>query len=347
MTKQILVIEDQEEVRENIAELLELSGYDVIDASDGKKGIKLALDKQPDLILCDIMMPEMDGYEALYIMSKNPKTASIPFIFLTAKAEKSDFRKGMNLGADDYITKPFEEMELLGAVERRLERFEKISSEENLSEFISKANNYPGLESLEADLRVRDYGKRDIIYRQGDYANFAYKVLSGKVKIYQLNEDGKELIQHIAKEGEFFGEKALISDSDYSQFAQAMEDVRLQVIPRQVFNDLLHQNREVSGQFIKMLAQSLIEKEQTLVDMAYDTVRKRTANALIKLHETYGNDGEQSEFQISRADLASLVGTATESVIRILSEFKKDGILEIKGGTIKVLNVGELKAMPY
>jgi len=88
----------------------------------------MALDSPPDLILCDIMMPEMDGYEVLYLLSKNPETTSLPFIFLTAKAEKTDFRKGMNMGADDYITKPYEEMELLGAIERRLKKYEELSN---------------------------------------------------------------------------------------------------------------------------------------------------------------------------------------------------------------------------
>ncbi|MFK7953387.1 MAG: PleD family two-component system response regulator, partial [Ekhidna sp.] len=128
MKRNILIIEDQAEVRENIAELLDLSNYDVKTASDGKEGVKIALSTPPDLVLCDIMMPEMDGYEVLYLLSKNPKTASLPFIFLTAKAEKSDFRKGMNMGADDYITKPFEEMELLGAIERRLKKYDDLSS---------------------------------------------------------------------------------------------------------------------------------------------------------------------------------------------------------------------------
>ena len=109
--RKILVIEDQEDVRENIAELLDLSNYEPVIASNGKEGVKKALEIKPDLILCDIMMPEMDGYEVLYLIGKNPEIASIPFIFLTAKSEKNDFRKGMNLGADDYITKPFEEME--------------------------------------------------------------------------------------------------------------------------------------------------------------------------------------------------------------------------------------------
>lgn len=344
MKQKILVIEDHAEVRENIMELLELSGYDAVGAANGKLGVQKALKEHPNLILCDIMMPELDGFETLYILSKNAETASTPFIFLTAKAEKGDFRKGMNMGADDYITKPFDEMELLGAVERRLARFEKISADQDLETFLTSANQYPGLEQLKGKMQTKKYKKGDVLYRQGDYANFAYKVVRGKIKSYQLNEDGKELLHHIFTPGEFMGEKELINQSDHHQFAQAMEETEVQVIPRDLFQDLLHQNREVAGQFIKMLAQNLVEQEQKIVEMAYDSVRKRTADALVELHNTYQN---KEGFRISRADLASMVGTATESVIRILSEFKKDGYLEIKGSNIRILQLEKLQHVPF
>jgi DNA-binding response OmpR family regulator len=107
MAKKILVIEDNSEVRENLEEILELSGYEVVVAEDGKVGVDKAISEKPDLILCDVMMPRLDGFGVLNILSKRSQTADIPFIFLTAKTEKSDFRRGMNLGADDYITKPF------------------------------------------------------------------------------------------------------------------------------------------------------------------------------------------------------------------------------------------------
>ena len=118
----ILIIEDNNDVRENLAEILELSGYDVSAAENGKVGVEAALGDVPDLILCDIMMPELDGFGVLRILSKNPKVASVPFIFLTAKAEKEDFRRGMGLGADDYITKPFDDVELLDTIEMRLKK---------------------------------------------------------------------------------------------------------------------------------------------------------------------------------------------------------------------------------
>lgn len=346
--KKILVIEDQEDVRENIAELLDLSNYEPITASNGKEGVKKALEVKPNLILCDIMMPEMDGYEVIYLISKNPEIASIPFIFLTAKSEMGDFRKGMNMGADDYITKPFEEMELLSAIERRLEKYDKLSANSEFKDFIQQARRYDELKDLEKNSKTRVFKKKDIIYRQGDFASYAYKIIKGKIKTYQINEDGKEFIIDILKDGDFLGENALIQDTDRTEFAQALDETELSLIPRKDFQDLVFQNREVSAQFIKMLSQNLLAKEHNLMEMAYDTVRKRTADSLMKLYNTYQekSDGKVS-FEVTRADLASMVGTATESVIRILSEFKKDGLIKIEGGTIQILEPDELSAIRY
>jgi len=124
--KHLLLIEDNNEIRENTAEILELAGYSVSTAENGKRGIEIALQKKPDLIICDVMMPVLDGYGVLHLVHKNPELAPIPFIFLTAKAERTDFRKGMEMGADDYITKPFEDIELLNAVEVRLKDGKRV-----------------------------------------------------------------------------------------------------------------------------------------------------------------------------------------------------------------------------
>lgn len=118
----ILVIEDEESVRENLLDLLEAEDFETITAANGKIGINLAVSTVPDLILCDMMMPEVDGYGVLTALRQEPLTATIPFIFLTAKSAKSDFRQGMDMGADDYLTKPFTRAELLSAIMNRLER---------------------------------------------------------------------------------------------------------------------------------------------------------------------------------------------------------------------------------
>ena len=114
--KKVLVIEDNKEILENTAEILELSNYHVFTAENGKIGIERALANKPDLILCDIMMPELDGYGVLHMVQSHPELQHTPFIFLTAKTDLSEIRKGMSLGADDYIPKPFDPTDLLTAV---------------------------------------------------------------------------------------------------------------------------------------------------------------------------------------------------------------------------------------
>lgn len=118
----ILVIEDEMYVRENILARLEAEGFDTVNAENGINGVSLALSHRPDLIICDVMMPELDGYGVLTMLRQNPLTATIPFIFLTAKADKVDLRQGMEMGADDYLTKPFTRTELLGAIAARLQK---------------------------------------------------------------------------------------------------------------------------------------------------------------------------------------------------------------------------------
>src|ERR1700733_15583379 len=136
--KKILLIEDNDDIRTNTAEILELSGYEVIMAENGKTGIEYAIEHKPDLIICDIMMPVLDGYGVLHAIHKNEAIKNTPFIFLTAKTERSDFRRGMELGADDYITKPFSGTELLNAVDGRLKKIDLLKQE-----------LLPGLEGLQ------------------------------------------------------------------------------------------------------------------------------------------------------------------------------------------------------
>ena len=127
--KKILVIEDEQTVRASLLDLLEAEGYEVIAAENGLIGVGLARKERPDLIICDIMMPKMDGYEVLTALHQEPLLATIPFIFLTAKADKSELREGMVLGADDYLTKPFTRLELFAAITTRLDKQALLSTQ--------------------------------------------------------------------------------------------------------------------------------------------------------------------------------------------------------------------------
>lgn len=148
----ILLIEDETSVRENILDLLEAEGFETISAPNGKVGIDLALSEAPDLILCDLMMPEVDGYGVLQKLRQEAVTSTIPFIFLTAKSTRTDFRQGMDLGADDYLTKPFTRAELLGAINSRLDK--QITMKNHLSNTNSQVKAFsPEILLIKAILR--------------------------------------------------------------------------------------------------------------------------------------------------------------------------------------------------
>src|SRR3989442_4529710 len=135
--KKILVIEDEPEMRRNITTLLRYRDYEPIAAENGRQGIETARREKPDLILCDVMMPELDGYAVLHALQADPSLARIPFIFLTAKGEKDDLRSGMNLGADDYLTKPVANADLVQAIETRLRRHQQQANREFKPNFSS------------------------------------------------------------------------------------------------------------------------------------------------------------------------------------------------------------------
>lgn len=349
--KKILLIEDNAEMRENTAEILELANYKVITAPNGKEGVRLAQTEHPDLIISDIMMPELDGYGVLHMLSKDAATASIPFIFLTAKAEKSDYRKGMGLGADDYLTKPFDDMELLHAVETRLRKAERLKAEfskdiSGLNAFLSEAKSLEIINHVPENYRIKVYKKKEVIYTEGANPMGVYFLNKGKVKIVKTSEIGKELITDLINEGDFFGYVSLLEGQTYTDTAQALEDVEICMIPKDDFFSLLFSNREVAQKFIKMLSNELAEKEERLVKLAYNSVRKRVAEALIELRNRYKKPTDKFfSISISREDLANIVGTAPETVIRTLSDFKEEKLIDIKASNITILDEGKLERM--
>ena len=347
--KTVLLIEDDNDVRETTADILELANFKVVQADGGKQGVIRAKNEDPDIIICDIMMPEMDGYEVLYMLGKDPRTASIPFIFLTAKAEKSEVRYGMNLGADDYITKPFEEMDLLKAVEIRLDRSEKLrkTSSGNLQELNQFVNEARGLEELKAlsrEFRARVYQPKEILYHEGDYPHDLIFINSGKVKTGKMNEQGKEYVSGIHSRGDFLGHVPILKNIQYQDFAVVLETAEIVRIPRKDFQTLVHRNPEVSAHFIKLLSGDILENQEKLLSLAFDSVRKRTAETLLELRDRFATEEDTNPvIDMYRNDLAGIVGTAKETLVRTLSDFNKSGWVKVKGKKITILEEGELR----
>jgi DNA-binding response OmpR family regulator len=351
--QKILVIEDNQEVRENIAEIIQLSGYEVITAENGKVGAERAMSEKPDLIICDIMMPVLDGYGVLHLLNKHEQTAGTPFIFLTAKSERSDLRKGMEMGADDYITKPFDGIELLNAVESRLKKLEYLRrtfepDPNGVNEFIDGAQQLGHIALTSEEREVCFYPKKHLLYAEGHRPKFVYYVVSGKVKTYLINDDGKEFITHVYGSGDFFGYLAILEETNYKDNAQILDDAELMLIPRKDFLNLILCDLRISGQFIKMIAHNTVSDEENLINLAYNSLRKKVSFGLLKLLEKYKADKNGVvELDISRENMASTIGVATESLIRTLGDFKSEKLIDIQNGKVIITNEKKMRELPY
>ncbi len=334
--KKILIIEDNQDVRENTADILELANYEVCTAENGKMGIELAKSKKPDVIICDIMMPELNGYDVLEYLSEDEKTATTPFIFLTAKTEKTDIRKGMNLGADDYLTKPFEENELLKAVEVRLKKHNFLKKEfskdiEGINQFLDEVSSHDSTARLSKDRDGIIYKKRDTLFMEGDAAHTLYFIQSGSIKTYKTTESGKCLVTGIFGPEQFVGQLSLLNDiGTYVDTATVLEQAEVLEIPKIDFTQLVYGDKLIANKFISMISNDLIDIQERLVGMAFTTVRQRLAKTLLDFYEKGTlNNTRYEGIDISREDLAGLIGTATETAIRMLTDFKDEGLVTI------------------
>jgi CRP-like cAMP-binding protein/CheY-like chemotaxis protein len=344
MNEKILVIEDNNDIRESTAEILEFSGYKVIQASNGKQGVELALQK-PDLILCDIMMPELDGYGVLYMLGKNVETGSIPFIFLTAKSERIDFRKGMEMGADDYLTKPFDEIELLKAIEGRFAKEQKQKAHHSktllrLESLRTKSESGAAeLKTLIAGRKIRQIKKGQVIYYDGDQPLGIYLILEGSIKTARRSDDGRELMTGLFKADDYLGVSALLLEQAFTETAEALEESAICLLHKDPVIALLNRYPDIGSQFIKILSNDIRDKEEQLLDLAYHSVRKRLSNILVKL----STQGKELDFKISREELASMVGIASETVSRTLTDFKEEGLIDKKGSIVFIKDLERLQ----
>lgn len=344
----ILVIEDNDEIRENIVEILELASYKVIFAKNGKQGVEVAIAGLPDVILCDIVMPELDGYGVLYLLNKNTETTNIPFIFITSKSERLDLRKGMEMGADDYLTKPFGRLELLNAIEIRLKKKEiqhhfYSKSLNKLDNLLSKSDGLTALKTIVSERKSRFFKKNQVVHYEGDSATGIYLVLSGKIKTIKMAEDGRELMTGIFQRDDFLGTNIILSNIPYDDTATALEDSYLCFFPKGQFDELLLLYPDLASKFLKILSNEIRNKDAYLLQLAYQSVRKRIAEAILRLF--LQRDDVSKSVSISRDDLAALSGTASETVSRTLTEFKNEGLIEKKGSALKILNHEKISKM--
>jgi CRP/FNR family transcriptional regulator, polysaccharide utilization system transcription regulator len=346
--KKILIIEDNLDVRENINELLSLSGYEVYIAENGKIGTQQAIKNKPDLIICDIMMPILDGYSTLKVLRRNPKTIHIPFIFLTAKTKKDDFRKGMNMGADDYISKPFTDIELLEAIETRLEKSQNTIPKILVNSFLDDKEHFEKVfTDFLIDKEYRFYNKKDIIFKTDNYCRFVFWIKKGKAMTYKTNEFGKKLILSLLRTNDLIGIDDVFYTTNYKHSAIATENSEIALIPKDDFIEFLKTDNCASQYITRVLAQKSAKKDIRLLKMAYSCVRKRLAEALLLIYNHYNKKSDNYyEINISREELAFISGATKETVTRTLSEFKACNLIETKGSKITLLDIDELIATP-
>jgi len=342
--KTILIIEDNTNIRENIVEILDLAGYKTVDCENGKIGLDLIQKQIPDLILCDIMMPEMDGFTLLHLLRKAEATKAVPFIFLTAKTERFDFRKGMEMGADDFITKPFEELELLNAVESRLLRSESLKQVLKISKTMGNIDIHQIFTSLG---KTEKLSKKQIVYEDGKHAKNVYLINSGRVKCVKGSDEGKELIIDIASQHDFLGYLTILGSGIYDETAIVLEDAELISVSKDDFLNLIFSDVEIANLLIKTFAKNVKEKEDKLLIMAYGNLRKRVAKTLVELDEKFKNVETGNTLEIKREELASYIGIATESLIRTLSDFKSEKLIDIRDSRIRVINRDKLKNLLF
>jgi DNA-binding response OmpR family regulator len=376
--RRLLVIDDHDDIRENIAEILTLGGYEVFTAPNGKRGVETALKEKPELIICDIMMPELDGYGVLHLLRKNDATLDTPFIFLTARTERSDFRKGMEMGADDYITKPFDDIELLNAIEIRLKKYDILhgkysGDEKGASELIADLRKSGTLRLNAQTAETQDLSKKMFLYQEGKRPRSLFLLKSGKIKAFRINEDGKEYITNLYVPGDYIGYLSLLENNLYEDSALVLEDAELAVFPKDEFLDALYQDLRVAAKFIKLIALNVQEKEERLLSLAYGSLRKRVAKGLLDIHAKFSSPAAQNSsaaqskttspttpssiaqskttaatvLSISREDVAQYIGTATESLIRTLSDFKSEKLIDIREGKIHIKDIQKLQNLLF
>lgn len=345
--KTILVIEDQTEVRENIAEILALARYEVVQAANGRRGVELARSASPDLILCDIMMPGLDGYGVLHILRKDPLTASIPFIFLTAKVEAADFRTGMNLGATDYLTKPFDDITLLNAVELRLEQGAQTRRQEGLDGLRPLLNAVDGPDAVYPAIQ---YPKKQLLYGEGNQPSALYYVRQGQLKHSKTDAMGNQLITRLSGAGDFIGFTVVLSETPYGETVETLTDAEVCAIPKTDFLTLLNDNTGVAGSIIQLLSAEVAERNDRLLKLAYQPVRRRVAEALLMVyHKFYAPTGHapvvtkpSPPMVLSRENWSNLAGASTETVIRTLSDLRTEGLIELTGNQVTILDLDRL-----
>ncbi len=333
----ILLIEDNPEIRESMAEILTLSGYDIFKASNGKLGLSIARTEKPDLIICDVVMPELDGFGVLSLLAKDPSTQSIPFIFLTSKLEGQDLRKGMNLGADDYLTKPFELSELLQTIELRLQKAtvrQAPQKAESLANPVGSNEKYQKqFEDWSQQFEERIFSPEQVIMAAASHPVFLYRMTEGVVLLQQEATMDRHYIREILPPPTLLGFAAFCRQEAQSEQIVALNQVKAQLIPTQAMTQYLQKEPAIMQYFLQMLAAQILNQQKIQAAYAFASVRKKVALSLSRLHKVFADQ----EIEFSRERLASFASVSRGALMRVLAEFREDGLISTDNSKLQIL----------
>lgn len=340
--KKILLIEHNKQVRENIAEIIRLSNYEVAVAENGKAGIEKAIDQDPDLIICDILLPVMDGYAVLEAVKNNRRGKAQPFIFISDRRDRRDIRAAMDLGADDYLIKPLEPGDLLAAIEARLKRAATVYlSEKGVNG--SQIKNTGDWQSFIANGAINRYQRKIRIYTEGNHSENLYFVRSGKVITYKTNEYGRQLVTDILLPGDFLGFVSVLEGAKYRESAEALEDTELAVISKEDFITWADRYPALSVHIMQMLAKNIAARERQLLQVAYGTLREKIASALLFLDQKFRDKNNSPGIYISREAIAGIAGCTLESLVRTLFEFKNEKLINIRSAKLITVDADRIR----
>ena len=344
----ILVVEPSNALRNNLCKFLEEQNFVIFEAGNGEEGVEIAGRQIPDFILCADILPDMNGFEVMKILGTIKETKDIPFIYLIAQLD--ELEKGLGLSIDDYVTKPISHEVLMSKFNSKVSRKARIANArkrskailDSLTHHVDKNDEFL---SLKREGEIKKVQKKHYVYSEGETPHWLYWVLEGRIKIFKINGSGKELITQIIRPGEFFGYKAIISQTAYMDNAVAVENATLRLLPKRDYIEIMSLDIEFTNWFTRKLAELSQIQDQKLLDIAYSSVRKKVALALESFTATMSIKPE-IQIDVSREDLANIAGTAKETLIRTLSDFKSEGILDIKEKKIIILDFDRLKSMP-
>ena len=339
MTATILVIDDVQDVRENVAELLELSGHHVLQAEDGYAGIRMAKQHGPDLIVCDIMMPGIDGYGVAEILARHRSTQHIPLIYLTAKAESIDFKKGLQKGAVDYITKPFEGHELVESVALRLKQISaskpRDASDTGWKNWVEYLYTDAPVDLVGTPYDRLELPSEKVLFAQKEQANHVYFIRSGAIRWEYMDALGRSFCFNLSRGGDFVGWTFDFQEGSHAYTAIAVTPCELVRIPMVQVQELLLSQPGMALTWGEIELEQQAKLMTTTAGLLFGTARQNLARVLLSFAEW---DGNHWVLDLPREILAKSTGLAYETVIRLISQFKADGLLVTKGRRISLLD---------